>query len=108
MGVGALCAPWAQFRVWWRGRPRRPELVCAGAGTPGRLGAVGSAACRRRFSAPPAMVVGLIAGGPSALVRAVEGAEDDPDRGAADIAALGVGAPDLVVGIAAPGRTPYV
>ena len=54
------------------------------------------------------MVVGLIAGGPSALIAAVEGAEDDPDRGAADIAALGVGQLDLVVGIATSGRTPYV
>jgi len=53
-------------------------------------------------------VVGLIAGGPSALTRAVEGAEDDPDRGAADIAAMGVGDHDLVVGIATSGRTPYV
>ena len=54
------------------------------------------------------MVVGLIAGGSSALVRAVEGAEDDPDGGAADIAALEVGQLDLVVGIATSGRTPYV
>jgi len=54
------------------------------------------------------MVVGLIAGGPTALTRAVEGAEDDPDRGVADIAALGVGENDLVVGIAPSGRTPYV
>ena len=54
------------------------------------------------------MVVGVIAGGPTALTRAVEGAEDDPDRGAADIAALEVGEDDLVVGIATSGRTPYV
>ena len=54
------------------------------------------------------MVVGLIAGGPSALTRAVEGAEDDAGRGAGDVAALGVGPDDLVVGIATSGRTPYV
>ena len=54
------------------------------------------------------MVVGLIAGGSTALTRAVEGAEDDPDRGAADIAALDVSENDLVVGIATSGRTPYV
>ena len=54
------------------------------------------------------MVVGLIAGGSTALTRAVEGAEDSPDRGAADVAALEVGALDLVVGIATSGRTPYV
>ncbi len=54
------------------------------------------------------MVVGLIAGGATALTRAVEGAEDSPDRGAADVAALEVGAIDLVFGIATSGRTPYV
>jgi N-acetylmuramic acid 6-phosphate etherase len=54
------------------------------------------------------MVVGLIAGGPTALTRAVEGAEDDPARGAADLSALGVNENDLVVGIATSGRTPYV
>src|SRR5262249_1888179 len=54
------------------------------------------------------MVVGLIAGGPTALTRAVEGAEDDPSREAADVAALAVGPLDLVVGIATSGRTPYV
>jgi N-acetylmuramic acid 6-phosphate etherase len=54
------------------------------------------------------MVVGLIAGGPTALTRAVEGAEDDPDRGAADLAGLDAGDRDLVVGIASSGRTPYV
>jgi N-acetylmuramic acid 6-phosphate etherase len=67
-----------------------------------------AAECPPTFSTPPGMVVGLIAGGPPALLRAVEGAEDDPDRGAADIAGLDVGATDLVVGIATSGRTPYV
>src|SRR5215472_3636985 len=61
----------------------------------GRL--VDAAECPPTFSTPPGMVVGLIAGGPAALLRAVEGAEDDPDRGAADIAGLDVGATDLVV-----------
>jgi N-acetylmuramic acid 6-phosphate etherase len=54
------------------------------------------------------MVVGLIAGGAPALTRAVEGAEDDPDSGAADITALNVNANDLVIGIATSGRTPFV
>jgi N-acetylmuramic acid 6-phosphate etherase len=54
------------------------------------------------------MVVGLIAGGPAALTRAVEGAEDDPARGAADLERIGLGPGDLVVGIATSGRTPYV
>ena len=60
------------------------------------------------FSTPPEMVVGLIAGGTPALIRAVEGAEDDPDRGAADLLALNVNEKDLVIGIATSGRTPYV
>ena len=60
------------------------------------------------ISTAPEMVVGLIAGGAPALIRAVEGAEDDPDRGAADIMALDVNKNDLVIGIATSGRTPYV
>jgi N-acetylmuramic acid 6-phosphate etherase len=54
------------------------------------------------------MVIGLLAGGPSALTRAIEGVEDSPDRGAKDIASLDVGKADLVVGITTSGRTPYV
>jgi N-acetylmuramic acid 6-phosphate etherase len=54
------------------------------------------------------MVVGLIAGGPAALTRAIEGAEDDPSRGADDLQSLSLNANDLVVGIATSGRTPYV
>src|SRR5207302_8877604 len=82
------------------------RLVYAGAGTSGRLGVLDATECPPTFSTPPEMVVGLIAGGTTALTRAVEGAEDDPDRGAADIAALRVGPADLVVGIASSGRTP--
>jgi len=99
----------AQAIEWAADRLRRGgRLIYAGAGTSGRLGVLDAAECPPTFSTPPAMVVGLIAGGSSALIRAVEGAEDDPDGGAADIAALEVGPPDLVVGIATSGRTPYV
>src|SRR3954449_3896374 len=84
------------------------RLVYIGAGTSGRLGVLDASECPPTFSTPPEMVVGLIAGGPTALTRAVEGAEDDPDRGASDLAALGVRTCDLVVGIATSGRTPYV
>ena len=87
---------------------RGGRLIYVGAGTSGRLGVLDAAECPPTFSTPPEMVVGLIAGGSTALTRAVEGAEDDPDRGAADIAALDVGERDLVVGIASSGRTPYV
>ena len=64
--------------------------------------------CPPTFGTPPEMIVGLIAGGPPALTRAVEGAEDDPARGAADLQALNLGPDDLVVGIATSGRTPNV
>ncbi|MEW4567867.1 N-acetylmuramic acid 6-phosphate etherase [Tautonia sp. JC769] len=87
---------------------RGGRLVYAGAGTSGRLGVLDASECPPTFSTPPEMVVGLIAGGPTALTRAVEGAEDDPERGAADLDALGVSAQDVVVGIASSGRTPYV
>jgi N-acetylmuramic acid 6-phosphate etherase len=107
--VGAESPAIARAIEWAAERFRRGgRLVYAGAGTSGRLGVLDAAECPPTFSTPSEMVVGLIAGGPAALTRAVEGAEDDPDRGAADIAALGVGALDLVIGIATSGRTPYV
>ena len=94
---------WAAERLERGGR-----LVYVGAGTSGRLGVLDAAECPPTFSTPPGTVVGLIAGGAPALIRAVEGAEDDPDRGAADIVALDVNENDLVIGIATSGRTPYV
>jgi N-acetylmuramic acid 6-phosphate etherase len=101
--VVARAIEWAAERFRRGGR-----LVYVGAGTSGRLGVLDASECPPTFSTPPEMVVGLIAGGPTALTRAVEGAEDDPDRGAADVAGIGVGDRDLVVGIATSGRTPYV
>ncbi len=107
--IRAEAASIAKAIEWAADRLRRGgRLIYVGAGTSGRLGILDSAECPPTFSTPPEMVVGLIAGGSTAIVRAVEGAEDDPDRGAADIAALGVGPLDLVVGIATSGRTPYV
>src|SRR5215472_1280824 len=107
--VGAEAEAIAQAIEWAAERLRRGgRLVYVGAGTSGRLGVLDAAECPPTFSTPPGMVVGLIAGGPPALLRAVEGAEDDPDRGAADVDALNVGPDDLVVGIATSGRTPYV
>jgi N-acetylmuramic acid 6-phosphate etherase len=84
------------------------RLVYMGAGTSGRLGVLDAAECPPTFSTPPELVVGLIAGGPSALVRAVEGAEDDPGLGRRDLDAIGLTAADAVMGIATSGRTPYV
>jgi N-acetylmuramic acid 6-phosphate etherase len=84
------------------------RLVYVGAGTSGRLGVLDAAECGPTFDAPEGQVVGIIAGGPQALTRAIEGAEDDGAAGARDLAALAVGAGDAVVGISASGRTPYV
>ncbi|MFM1871121.1 MAG: N-acetylmuramic acid 6-phosphate etherase, partial [Planctomycetota bacterium] len=84
------------------------RLIYCGAGTSGRLGVLDAAECPPTFSADPAQVVGLIAGGPSAFLKAVEGAEDSRELGAADLVRLEVGPKDAVVGIAASGRTPYV
>ena len=87
---------------------RGGRLVYCGAGTSGRLGVLDAAECEPTFSSAPGQVVGLIAGGSAALSAAVEGAEDDPQRGAADLQALQPRADDSVVGITASGRTPYV
>ena len=84
------------------------RLVYAGAGTSGRLGVLDATECPPTFNSPPGQVVGIIAGGPKALTQAVEGAEDHPEFADADLAELGFGARDILVGIATSGRTPYV
>ena len=87
---------------------RGGRLVYLGAGTSGRLGVLDAAECPPTFSSPPGQVVGIIAGGPEALTRAVEGAEDHPEFAERDLEAIGFGAGDVLVGIATSGRTPYV
>ena len=87
---------------------RGGRLVYIGAGTSGRLGVLDASECPPTFGTPPEMVVGLIAGGPQALTRAVEGAEDSRELAAADLAAIGLSSNDVLVGIATSGRTPYV
>jgi N-acetylmuramic acid 6-phosphate etherase len=87
---------------------RGGRLIYVGAGTSGRLGVLDAAECPPTFSTPPEMVQGVIAGGPEALVRALEGAEDDEAAGGAGVRERGVGARDVVVGIAAGGTTPFV
>ena len=86
---------------------RGGRLIYVGAGTSGRLGVLDASECPPTYSAPPGLVVGLIAGGRTALTNSLEGAEDRPEDGAFDVAALNVGDIDTVVGIAASGRTPY-
>ena len=84
------------------------RLLYVGAGTSGRLGVLDAAECPPTFGTPPEMVVGMIAGGYPALVRSVEGAEDDVNAGIGEMDARRVGPDDVVVGIAASGTTPYV
>jgi N-acetylmuramic acid 6-phosphate etherase len=84
------------------------RLFYVGAGTSGRLGVLDASECPPTFGVPPDMVQGIIAGGPPALTRSQEGAEDDRAAGAAAMDARGVTALDLVIGIAASGTTPYV
>lgn len=84
------------------------RLIYVGAGTSGRLGVVDASEMPPTFSVPPTWVIGRIAGGEGAMFKAVEGAEDKPELGQHDIAALNVTALDSVIGIAASGRTPYV
>ncbi|KGT92524.1 N-acetylmuramic acid-6-phosphate etherase [Erwinia typographi] len=84
------------------------RLIYLGAGTSGRLGVLDASECPPTFGVPHGLVVGLIAGGPGALLKAVEGAEDDEQLGISDLKALNLKPEDMVVGIAASGRTPYV
>ena len=99
----ARCVTWATEAIRSGGR-----LIYMGAGTSGRLGVLDAVECPPTFGVSPDVVVGLIAGGERAFVKAVEGAEDSRELGKADLEAIGLTPKDLVVGIAASGRTPYV
>lgn len=97
----AIAAIEAAFR-------RGGRLLYVGAGTSGRLGVLDASECPPTFGTDPAMVVGIIAGGDTALRNPIEGAEDDPAAGAAVMDAHHVQAHDVVCGIAASGSTPFV
>lgn len=84
------------------------RLIYVGAGTSGRLAVLDASECPPTFGTSPEQVVALIAGGERAIRYAVEGAEDDQEAGARDVAGQGLASLDSVVGIAASGRTPYV
>ena len=84
------------------------RIIYIGAGTSGRLGVLDAAECPPTFGVSPDMVVGLIAGGEKALLKAVEGAEDSQILCRQDLAKLNLSDNDLVIGLAASGRTPYV
>src|SRR5437764_305515 len=84
------------------------RLIYVGAGTSGRLGVLDAAECPPTYNTDPRQVQALLAGAPAALTRSVEGAEDDEAQGACEVDALAVDRCDVVLGIAASGRTPYV
>lgn len=84
------------------------RLIYSGCGTSGRLGILDAVECPPTFGTDPELVQALIAGGVMAFVKAVEGAEDNQELGAEDLKAIGFSEKDILVGIAASGRTPYV
>lgn len=99
----ARCVEWTTASVEAGGR-----IIYMGAGTSGRLGVLDAVECPPTFGVTPDVVVGLIAGGERAFVKAVEGAEDSRELGRNDLEALQLNEKDTVIGIAASGRTPYV
>jgi N-acetylmuramic acid 6-phosphate etherase len=84
------------------------RLIYIGAGTSGRLGLLDAVECVPTFSTSPELVQGILAGGEAAFIRSVENIEDISEAGEADLRAVNLTAQDVVVGIAASGRTPYV
>jgi len=84
------------------------RIIYMGAGTSGRLGVLDAVECPPTFGVSPDLVVGLMAGGEKAFVKAVEGAEDSETLGTEDLKNIGLHEKDVVIGIAASGRTPYV
>ncbi len=87
---------------------RGGRLIYMGAGTSGRLGVLDASECPPTFNTDPDQIIGLIAGGYSALVKSIEGAEDSPADGEQALKEVALTADDFVVGIATSGRTPYV
>ena len=99
----AQCVTWAIASIEAGGR-----IIYMGAGTSGRLGVLDAVECPPTFGVAPEVVVGLIAGGEKAFVKAVEGAEDSRELGRQDLVDIKLESKDIVIGIAASGRTPYV
>lgn len=99
----ATAVQWAKEALEAGGR-----LIYFGAGTSGRLGVLDAVECSPTFGVSSDVVVGLMAGGERAFVRAVEGAEDDPELCKKELLAINLKESDLAVGLAASGRTPYV
>lgn len=96
--------------IEWAGDALRADgrVVYMGAGTSGRLGVLDAAECPPTFGIAPDRVVGIMAGGPEAFIEAKEGAEDRPELGEIDLRHIGLTSKDVLIGLAASGRTPYV
>ena len=99
----ARCVQWATESIRSGGR-----IIYMGAGTSGRLGVLDAVECPPTFGVAPGTVIGLVAGGATAFDRPIEDAEDSPEEGKKDLSGCGLKPKDLVIGIAASGRTPYV
>ncbi|MCP4067927.1 MAG: N-acetylmuramic acid 6-phosphate etherase [Phycisphaeraceae bacterium] len=106
--VGAATPLAALVEATTRSLAAGGRLLYLGAGTSGRLGVLDASECPPTFNADPDRILGVIAGGDTALRRSSEGAEDDPDGTTGDLDRIGVGDGDVVVGIAAGGTTPWV
>ena len=99
----AACAQWAMDALEAGGR-----IIYMGAGTSGRLGVLDAVECPPTFGVPYGTVIGLVASGAAAFDKPIEDAEDSPEEGRKDLRQIGLRREDLLIGIAASGRTPYV
>lgn len=107
--IGEVLPQIAQAIAWCTDSlKQRGRIIYIGAGTSGRLGVLDAVECPPTFGVSPDVVVGLMAGGTPAFVRAVEGAEDSQTMGEEDLKEIHLSPADIVIGLAASGRTPYV
>lgn len=107
--VGEVLPQIAQAIAWCTDSlKQKGRIIYIGAGTSGRLGVLDAVECPPTFGVSPDVVVGLMAGGTPAFVKAVEGAEDSQTMGEEDLKEIHLSQADIVIGLAASGRTPYV
>lgn len=107
--IGEVLPQIAQAIAWCTDSlKQKGRIIYIGAGTSGRLGVMDAVECPPTFGVSPDVVVGLMAGGTPAFVRAVEGAEDSQTMGEEDLKEIHLSPADIVIGLAASGRTPYV
>ena len=107
--IGEVLPQIAQAIAWCTDSlKQKGRIIYIGAGTSGRLGVLDAVECPPTFGVSPDVVVGLMAGGTPAFVKAVEGAEDSQTMGEEDLKEIHLSPADIVIGLAASGRTPYV